>query len=174
MSCDVGATRGIQRISYRHGAKTGHITVIVSSNTAYIRGDAFTLIQFTGFKPAPSAKYAGVWIRIPRTDRDYSTVAAGVTLSSAIAELKPLGRLTSIPATRVEGQRVVGVRGTASTPRGTAVETLYARAAGSHLPVREVASRADARFSVILSNWNEPVRVVVPRKAVPISQTGLE
>jgi hypothetical protein len=34
------------------------------------------------------AKYAGMWVRIPRADRDYSTVAAGVRLSSTLDELK--------------------------------------------------------------------------------------
>ncbi len=173
--CDVGLTRGLQRIIYRKGGSIGRVTVLVAAQTAYIRGDAFTLVNYMGFKAAPSAKYAGVWVRIPHTDRDYSTVAAGVTLSSTMAELKPTGPLSRVPDTRIGGQRVVGVRATASTARGAVVVTLYARAAGSPLPVKEVVRRADnARFTVTLSNWSEPIRLVIPSKAVPISKTGLE
>jgi broad specificity phosphatase PhoE len=55
---DAAITRGIQRIAYRQGAKTGHVTVIVAAHTAYVRGDAFTLVNYMGFKAAPAAKYA--------------------------------------------------------------------------------------------------------------------
>src|SRR5438128_5395747 len=40
---DAGLDRGIQRITYRKGGKTGHLTVLVVADTAYVRGDAFTL-----------------------------------------------------------------------------------------------------------------------------------
>lgn len=172
--CDAGATRGIQHITFSKGGRTGHVTVIVSANTAYVRGDTFALVNFMGFKAVPAAKYAGAWVLIPHVDRDYTTVAAGVRLSSAIDELTltPQARVSDA---NVNGQRVVGVQGTRSTPAAQAAAvTLYARAAGSPLPVREVTTQGGARATVNFSNWNEPINVAAPAKAVPISRTGLE
>ena len=127
-----------------------------------------------GFKARPASKYAGAWIRIPHSDRDFATVAAGVTLASTISELKPPGALRSVASTTIEGQHVVGVKGTKSTPRGPGVVILYGRAAGSPLPVEERGSYGTARLDVTLGRWNEPVRVVVPKHSTPISKTGLE
>ena len=172
---DAGVAEGIQRITFRSGAKTGHVTVIVSADTAYIRGDTFTLINYMGFKAIPAAKYAGMWVLIPRTDHDFSTVAAGVRLSSTIDQLKLSGPLAKVPDTKINGQRVIGVRGKEpSTPGQTVVATLYARAAGSPLPVKEVVGQGNMRSTVTFSNWNEPIHLPTPTTAVPISTTGLE
>src|SRR5258707_6994830 len=89
--CDVGATSGIEQITYERGGTTGKVTVVVSAGTAYIRGDSFTLRYFMGFKATPSVTFGGRWIRIPHSDRDYAAVAAAVTLPSAIDELRLAG-----------------------------------------------------------------------------------
>jgi hypothetical protein len=172
---DAALSEGIQRITYSRGGKTGHVTVIVSSNTAYIRGDAFVLVNYMGFKAVAATKYAGVWVLIPHTDSDYLTVAAGVRLASTIDALE-LPRPSSIlPASTIGGQRVIGVTGKLRASSGlTAVASLYARSSGLPLPVREQATGNGARFAQTLSHWNESVRVAVPSSAVPISTTGLE
>ncbi len=171
---DAGLTRGIQRITYHKGARTGHVTVIVAADTAYVRGDTVALVQYMGFKAVPAAKYAGVWVLIPRTDKDYSTVALAVRFSSTLDELDLSGPLSRVPDTTIGGQRVLGVRGKSSSSGITAVATLYAQAAGPPLPVEEVLSNGSTRGTVILSKWNEPIGVTAPTAAVPISATGLE
>jgi len=172
---DVGGNQGSQLITFRKGAKTGHVTVIVSARTAYIRGDAFTLVNYMGLKAAPAAKYADVWILIPRTNSFYSTVAQAVTLSSTINELRLSKPLSMLPQTTVDGQRVVGVVGKpSSSSTSSATAKLYARAAGSPLPVKQISTQGTTRSTVVFSNWNEPVHVTVPATALPISTTGLE
>src|SRR5258708_979430 len=84
---DVGGGQGIQRIAYSKGNRNGRATVIVSGNAVYVRADAFTLVNFMGFKPAAAVTYGGAWVLIPSTDADFSTVARDVTLSSAIGDL---------------------------------------------------------------------------------------
>ena len=64
---DVGAKAGIQRITYRVGKRTGHLTVVVSGAPPYMRGDAFTLESFLGFPHAGSVKYADTWLRFRHT-----------------------------------------------------------------------------------------------------------
>jgi hypothetical protein len=164
---DAGVAQGIQQITYRKGTKTGHVTVVVSANTAYVRGDAFTLGNYMGFKSSAAAKYAGDWISIPHTASGFSTVSAGVTLSSTIDELKPPGRLSTVPETTIDGQRVLGVRGTKSSSGHTTVETLYAKAIGSPLPVKELASQGTMHFAATFGRWNEPIHLAKPKRATP-------
>ena len=167
---DAGATKGIQRITFRTAGKTGHVTVIFVANSAYLRGDAFTLVDYLGFKAGAAAAYAGRWILVPHSDSAYSTIAAGVTFTSAIGELKLSPPLTSAPDTTIDGRRVIGVRGKSSTAPGSVAATLYARASGPPLPVREVATAGKTRAVVTFSRWNEPVSLAVPASAVPISK----
>jgi hypothetical protein len=170
---DAGATQGIQRITFRNAGKTGHLTVIFVANSAYLRGDAFTLIDYLGFKAGAAAAYADRWILVPHSDGAYSTIAAGVTFSAAIGELELSAPLTRVPDTTIGGRRVVGVRGKSSTTPGSIAATLYARAAGQPLPVREVATAGKTRAVVTFSRWNEPVHVAVPASAVSISKVRL-
>ena len=162
---DAAAGRGIQQITYRKRGKTGHVTVIVADDTAYLRGDAFTLANYLGFAVGPAANYAGKWVRFPHSDTGYDLVAAGVTMSLTIDELDLSGTLSRVRDTTIDGQRVFGVRGTTAA----VVDTVYARATGSHLPVREVVTKGAASVTWDYSKWNEHVDVTVPKTSTPIS-----
>jgi len=166
---DAGANQGIQRITFRAAGKTGRVTVMFVDGSAYLRGDAFTLVDYLGFKAGTAAAYAGRWILVPHSDGSYSTIAAGVTFASAIGELRLSAPLTRLPNTTIAGTRVIALRGKSSTAPGSVAATLYARAAGPPLPVREVAKAGTTRAVVTFSRWNEPVRLSVPAAAVPIS-----
>lgn len=171
--CDVGATSGIQRITYVRGGTTGKVTVLVSDGTAYLRGDAFTLRYYMGFKAAPSAKFAGKWVQVPHTDRDYTALAAAVTLPSTIDELRLTEPLSFLPASTLGGQKVIGIKGK-TISKQPAQAGLYTRAQGTPLPVGEVEMSGNALSRTRFSAWNEPVHVAVPAQAVAIAATGLE
>jgi hypothetical protein len=168
---DARAGEGIQQITYSKAKKSGHVTVIVSANTAYVRGDAFTLANYIGFEKAAASKYAGEWVRFPNTDTGYATVAAGVTLSAAVDELKLEGRLSRVPATTIDGRRVLGVRGTQSAAgKKSIVDTIYAQASGSPLPVKEVVTQGASSLIVNFSAWNQHFDLAAPKTSVPISE----
>jgi hypothetical protein len=169
---DAGLDRGIQRITVRKGGRTGHVTVLVVANTAYVRGDAFTLQNYMGFKAPDAAEYAGKWILIPHDAGGFATVAAGVRLASTIDETKLPAPLVSVPATVVNGERVVGVASTRRVSGHTVTETLYIRAKGVPLPVVEVARQGSSSFKVTFSGWNERVRVVAPSHVVHLANTA--
>ena len=171
---DVATAKGIQRISYTKSGTTGHVTVIVFGHSAYVRGDAFALVNFMGFNPAASAKSANDWVLIPRGDRDYANVAGDVTLPSAIGSLKGPGRPMAAPSATIGDQRVVGVQWRALVGGKRVVIKLYARASGTPLPVEQRATRGNAVISVTLSGWNEAIGIRAPTAAVPIATTGLE
>ena len=170
---DVGATSGIQRITYTSGGITGKVTVLVSNGTGYLRGDAFTLREFMGFKAAPSAKFAGKWVKVPHADRDYAALTEAVTLPSTIDELRLSGPLAFLPTLTLGGQKVFGVRGK-TISKQPAQADVYASAQGAPLPVGEVEKFGNVASRTRFSAWNEQVHVVVPAQAVAIATTGLE
>ncbi len=145
------------------------VTVIVIADTAYIRGDAFALANYLGFKSTPAATYAGRWVRFPHTDRDYAPIAPGVTLSSLVDEIALRGQLSIAPITKIDGQRVLVVRGPASSSKGTIVGIVYARAAGSPLPVKLITKRGTLSLTMTFNLWNERIDRAAPKGSVVIS-----
>ena len=170
--CDVATTKGIQRITYGRGGRTGKVTVLVIDGTAYIRGDAFILSSYLGFQSAASVRFAGKWIKIPRSDTAYVSISASATLPSTLDEFRLAGRLEFVAHKKVGGQQTFGIAGVTGQPPAKA--TLYARAKGAPLPVGEVETLGKAFAETLLSKWNEPVIVSAPAHAVPIGTTGLE
>lgn len=165
---DVARDRGRQQITWRLGKKTSHLTIVVAGGAAYLHGDAVSLQRFH-FRTAAATKYAGVWIRIPPTSSAYGSTAAAVTLASTVDELAPQGQLTAVAPTTLAGRRVVGIRGRSAVGATARTVTLYARASGAPLPVKEVVTAQSFRSTFVLSRWNEPVRVRAPAKSVALS-----
>jgi hypothetical protein len=164
---DAAVDRGVQRITYRKGGRTGHATVLVVANTAYVRGDAFTLRSYLGFTAGDASEFAGKWLRIPHSAGSYATIAAGVRLSSTIDEIRVPGRLHAVRTRTVAGTRVVGVASVTRAVSGTTTETLYVRAGGAPLPVQETARQGSNTFTVTFGSWDEPVRVSAPGRVAP-------
>jgi hypothetical protein len=167
---DAGESEGIQRIAFTRDGRTGHVVVVVANRTAYVRGDAFTLSRYMGIKPAAAKTFAGRWIRIPHSDRDYATVAEAVTYASTIAELRLQGPYRTGPETTVGGTRVLPVHGSSPPSGGSAPPAvLYLRAAGARLPVEERAALGSTHLSVTFSRWNERVSVRAPASSTPLA-----
>jgi hypothetical protein len=165
MVCDAARDRGIQRITFQKAGQTGHATVLVVANTAYLRADEFALINYFGFSPSAARREAGRWLKIPSSSPSYATISEAVRLNSMLKELalpKPLRRL---PETTVEGRRVIGLRNSSVSSRHRVTRTLYVRAAGLRLPVAESTQGGGSQSGVVLSRWNEPVRVSAPHGA---------
>jgi hypothetical protein len=165
---DAAADRGVQYVTYRAGGHVGHVTVRVVANTAYVKGDAFALSSYVGLSAAQVARYAGKWILIPHTASVFKSVAEAVRLDSTIAELQLSPPFTNVGTSTMQGQRVIGVRGRETQNGITATATLYVRAAGTPLPVAEVASEGQIHVSVVFGKWNERVSVTAPAGAVPL------
>ena len=167
---DVARGRGMQRITFRTNGRTGRATVLVVHRTAYIRGDAFTLQSFFGFSASQAQQHANQWITIAHTSPAYASVAAAVTLPSFLGEIYPQANLTRVSGS-VGGRRVVGVRGAARHEGERLVETVYARAQGTPLPVEEDETASGGfRGRTNIGPWNRPVRVRPPGHAVTVSR----
>ncbi|MFL5954025.1 MAG: hypothetical protein ACJ76I_07940 [Gaiellaceae bacterium] len=166
---DAAGDRGIQRVTYRDNGKAGHVTVIVVANTAYVRGDAFTLEHYMGLPAATAAADAGKWLRLAHTSAGFATVAASVRLASTVSELAMPKPLTAVAATTVAGQQVVGVRARFTVSGQKITETLFVRSSGTPLPVEQLSVTGSIAVRVLFSSWNEPVRLAAPAHSVPLS-----
>jgi hypothetical protein len=167
---DVGRGRGIQRITFTRGGRSGPATVLVVPHTAYIRGSAFTLRNYFALSPAQASRYGGKWISVPSSAKSYTPVAADATLESFLAHLLPRKHLAVVRAT-IAGRKSVGVRGAVRQAGLQVVETVYAPAGGEPLPFEERATPVGHPGLNLarMSRWNEPVHVAAPAHAVPIS-----
>ena len=171
---DVAAKRGVQRITFVLGPKLGHMTIRVVGRTAYLRGDAFTLHTYLGFSTKQASRYHGKWISITHAGHGYSTIAAAVTFPSFLSELYPPGKRLVGVTDQVDGINVVGVQVARIRGGLHVVSTLYARAHGTKLPVKqhEVAPGRGYESWGTIGRWNEPVHVRAPAHAIPISKVA--
>jgi hypothetical protein len=167
---DASRTAGIQRITLSKAGRTGHVTVLVVANTAYVHGDAFTLMNYMGFPAAAAATYAEKWLSLAHTAPDFRTVAADVRLdSSTLGELKMPSSVRIVGSSVVRGQRVTGLQATVHKAGLTGVETLYVRATGAPLPVENVLTRNGRLVvDIVFGGWGEPVHVSAPASAVSL------
>jgi hypothetical protein len=162
---DAALGRGSQRITFTKGGTTGHVTVLVVANTAYVRGDSFTLVQFLGLTPAQAAQFAGKWFFLKPPSGAYRDVAQDVSLQSFVVDLLMPAPYTAVPATTIGGHAVTGVRSHPKAGGKSATVTLYV-GAGSPLPVAQVEQGPSGKITTTLSRWNEHVSVTAPQGAV--------
>jgi hypothetical protein len=166
---DAGLADGSQSITYTKAGKTGHVVILLSGNTAYVRGDAFTLQSYMGFKPAPAQQYAGKWVRFPHTDSGFATLAVGITLPSVIQEISLQGQLSRVPQATVDGRQLLGVRSTDMSNGVTTIDTVYAAPQGSRLPVEDIATHGNTDLKMVFSNWNESIAIPSPSGSTAIA-----
>jgi hypothetical protein len=162
---DAALDRGIQQITYSRGAKSGHVTVLVVANTAYVRGDAFVL-EHMGFSRASARRVAGRWLKIPHTARRYAPIAEAVRLRSTIKQVTVPRPRVALAESVFNGQRVIGIRNTSMVSGQRVTRTLYVRASGLRVPVAEVERGHGGSLSVTFSKWRQPVTVSVPNGAI--------
>jgi hypothetical protein len=171
---DVGRGRGVQRNTVTRGGRTGHITIVVNAKGAFVRGDAVGLNIGMGYREAASARTAGRWIRIPRTDGTYAAIADAVTLGTEINDIEIYDpQLLGGPPS--PGQHFQYLRGTTSHGAFDAC-VLKVRVAAQPLPVREYvpsAGSGEDTFTTVFSRWNEPLRLPSPSHWVDIGKSGL-
>jgi hypothetical protein len=164
---DAATDRGIQRITYRKGRRVGHVTVLVVANTAYVRGDMFTLVNYMRIPPSAAMRWSGKWLSLPASAPGYKAVAAGVRLRSTLDEMKMPGPFRDVGTSTRSGRRVVGVASHVRQAGRRVTEAIYVDPARS-LPVEEDGVSGTTISRATLSRWNEPVSLSRPASAIRI------
>ncbi len=167
-SDDSASAGGRQDITISDG---GQMTVLVMHGIGYVDGNATALSGFLGLPNATAVQLAGQWISFTSGDPGYQQVVGGVTTSSVLSEINPVGTLTKTAPITLDGQSVVGVRGPAPAgdgmPKGSDV-TVYVAATGRPLPVSCLEGSGKDLTHITLSRWGEPVSVTAPQHAIPV------
>ncbi|MGH9071322.1 MAG: hypothetical protein ACRDX8_09225 [Acidimicrobiales bacterium] len=146
--------------------------VLLVGGVAYIKGNQDALLNYFEFPPTDGPALANRWISIPPSNSDYSTVSSQVDFTQFLSTFKLRGPLVKIGSSTVDGQRVVGIRGTAPAALGLPAKTsatLYVALSGPALPVSATYSSSSEQVADTLSNWDEKLALTKPVSALPIS-----
>jgi hypothetical protein len=172
---DVGTSSsaaGRQVITTTAGVRA---TVLLIGDVAYLDGNLAALTTFFRLPATTASRVANKWISVDSRSRGYASLwrelSLGMTVSSVVAELTPVGSLAKTTPRTMDGRLVVGVRGMAPAwtgdPRGTTA-TLYVAATGQPLPVSCQQDYRSYRVTTVFRRWGEKVQVTAPHGATPI------
>jgi hypothetical protein len=171
----VGKNGGSQSVTIDQKAGTGLLSVVVMGTTAYLKANEDGLVN-VGFSPTAAKSEAGKWISISDTSDQsvYVGIASGITTSTVAASLGMSAPVTELRESKVSGQSVLGLKGTAAPTAGAqtgTTDTLYVAARGTPLPVKFVQDNPSAGNTFIFSDWGRAPRVNVPSGAVAFQTT---
>jgi hypothetical protein len=175
ITTDAGRSTGYQTNVVSEQGQEATVTERLVGTTAYVRGNALGLEVELNFTATAAADEAGKWLSVSKGGPDYELIAAGLTVSTTMAELEIAGTVKSAPSVTINGQRTLGLRG-ATKPIGGAPsvdETLYVTATGTVLPVRAVQTHQGTVNTVNFTNWGETVPRVKPPASTPIKASWL-
>lgn len=171
---DVATDEGRQDIT-RYGGVHAHVLVV--GGNAYYSGNQAALIDYFELAPSTAKQIGSRWVLVAPSNSDYSTVAADATLSSALTEATPPGPLSETAPTTIDGESVIGIRGTLHAPKGvSASEILYVSRAAEPLPVQLVVSSSTKNLrdhsTTNFTRWGEPLALAAPTSVVTITPSS--
>ena len=175
-SDDATATGGQQIITI---GGTQHATILFIDNIGYLKANAAALTGFIGAPAAEVPALAGKWLSFSSGDTlgstTYSSLVAGITLSSVASEIQLSGPDTVTGPETVDGQSVLAV--TSPVPASqqlpsTARMTLYVAATGSRPVTEKLSGVSGAENEYSFSHWGESLHLTAPANALPVSSLG--
>ena len=175
---DVTQHEGRQTIVAAMGSQVGHITVVLTGDSAYFKADEPGLLDFMGMPATFAAKYAGTWISVSPRDPGFAAVSAALTIPSVIGQITPVRPLSRGGHSDQLGQPVTAINGFQSEPLPGSAQPLrvpvrlFIRAQGRPLPVLYTSStlvgKQKVGVSVTVGDWGERVVVSPPSGAVSV------
>ncbi len=130
--------------------------------SVYIKGSPAFYRHFAG--GAAAQLLQGKWLKAPADSGSFATLGSLTDLRKLLdSTLASHGSLSKGATTKIEGQEAVGVK---DLSRGG---TLYVATTGKPYPLR-IAKSGSGGGAVTFSDWNAPVTVTAPAKAVDLSQ----
>ncbi len=159
---DDGPRNGTQDITV--GPVAGHIRVV--GTRTYIRGGPQALVDLFGMPEGVAGRLGGRWVQLGPGDSEYTSVTAGVTISSFLSETgfsgpvtEAAGRLGGAPVTVITGALAAG---------GTGTGTLYVSDTSRPLPLRWRIVQGNATTATSFTAWGHAVAVAAPPGAVAL------
>jgi hypothetical protein len=165
-----GLKDGAETDSVVGAGKDAHLSLLLDGKV-FFEGNASGLTLDVAFKAAPAQKESNVWIVVPRSSPEFSSLAGGMTVGTAVQQLYIGGTITTLPPTTINGQPVFAVKESTKSDGFAITETVFIKATGAPLPV-EVAQDIDGLSATILYGpWGKPPKVKPPKGAVPFQSS---
>jgi hypothetical protein len=177
---DVNRVAGSQVVTIRSRThprsetENGVITIRLVGRTAYVKGDVGGLYASIAAPPSVGRQLVGKWISITPSAPNglFRETAAELTLASVIHNFAMKGPFTVGDRRRLSGARVVALHGFVSgSGKVTVRQTFQIRTDGTPLPVASTSPAVGKVQSTrnVYSKWGEPVTVIAPTGAIPLS-----
>lgn len=174
----VGTNRGFQSMLVKSGTETGHVSAILIGQKVYFLGDAIGL-AYLDFSQAAATAETNKWIYAAKGVKGqastFTSVAAGLTISSTVSELE-ITNVDELAPVHFDGQKVVPLKGSPKyldgAPSGS-TQVLYVQADGKRLPVKAVEDGKGFVSTTVLGSWGQVPSVTVPLGAVSLQASWL-
>jgi hypothetical protein len=177
---DVNRVAGRQVVTIRSSAhprsttENGVVTIRLVGRTAYVKGDVGGLYTTIGAPASVGRQLVGKWISITPAAPNglFRETAAELTLASVINNFAMKGPYTVGSRRRLSGTRVVALHGFVSgSGKVTVQQTFQIRTDGTPVPVASTSPAVGKVQSTrnVYSKWGEPVSVIAPTGAIPLS-----
>jgi hypothetical protein len=174
---NVSADVGTQRLS-NHIKSLGLATAVIRfvGGVAYFEGNAVYL-QFE-YNVAHS-KYANRWISVSKGQKGYAAMASGMTTSSVVLAMGPVGKISKSKIATFDKTSVVSVNGAANPYQyvGTGSQRIYVAVAAPNRPVGLTVSATESGFHITgactFVDWRVKFVVKKPATSTPINKTNL-
>ena len=161
----LGPSFGVETIDLPSLKASGSLVNV--GGALYAKGNAGFLSVQLNASDAAAKKWAGKWIKVPGSDENYTTLAAGLTMSTGMSSIYPTSKLSLGKQTNWKGVSVVEVDGMNS---GTKTKVFVA-AASPHVIV--AATQEAASTVMETSKYATPFSVAVPTGWTLLSATGI-
>lgn len=163
-------------VKVKGNSTTARAQIRFLDGVVYLEGNALYLeFEFN----VKTTKFAGKWISIKKGQLDYASISSGLSMSSALVQLTPVGKLAKSGVATFAGKSVIAVHGKTSPAMdvGTGTAVLYVGTAKPFLPVGLVVhttvSGHALRGTCTFGQWKSVVTVFKPPSSTPITKTGL-
>ena len=162
---DAGRSAGRQSITLTKLGYAHTVKVVFIEGKLYVKGDASILTSYLGLSQANANELGGQWFGIPKSSGYYAQVAAGLTISTGMAEVTMTSSVTSGPAVKLDGVQVGVLQGTSvkTSLQPSFKETLYTSTAREPLPVEVTQNVQGSIGTIMFGDWNEKIEVTAPK-----------
>jgi hypothetical protein len=153
---DVATGRGIKASLVLGGLRA---RLIILGARTYVKGSPAFYTHFAG--PGAARLIRNRWVEAPTSDmQSFSELVNPQQLFGALRHLG--SEMTKTGLKTIDGQKVIGL-----TDKSR--DELYVAAVGKPFPVVLEVSESARTYRVTFSDYNRPVSIVAPRKAVSVS-----
>lgn len=166
ISQDAGLNSGDQYVI----SGTQRANVLLTKTDAYLSGNSGGLTTFFAL-PADDQSLVGTkWILIKSGTAPYTTFVNSITVKSLLKNLLPTTKSLSVHNTTYGTIPAYEIDWSVTSSGTTTKLTLTLPRTGKSLPFAESAISGVTQERSVLTNWNKPVTIHVPKNTIAITQ----